>query len=238
MKKLLALIGLVVAITYIGSPEIAAQNKPKAKDLYTQYDEGSGTGGGSQGAKISVRLKRGNQPEKVVSVNETFYSGDWIKLVFDINFSGYAAILNVGTTGKETLLFPYLDANRQIVSHRISPNAGTQLPRGNDWIVFDENAGQEKVVVVFSKTPLFDEQATNSGGGGSSSGGGSNESSTGRIANESEADAILRELNSKNLIKRNSKDLYTQTENDGTYVVSPNGIGDEPVAFTFYLKHK
>ena len=228
MKNLLTFFTLTVAIGLFGTLEASAQ---RAKDLYTQYDETSITGGGAEGAKVSVRLKRGNQPERIVSVKETFYSGDKIKLVFDINFSGYVAILNIGTTGSKNLLFPYLDTNRRMVSHRITPNAGTQLPRGNAWINFDSNSGQEQVMVMFSKKSIFEEQAVgnNSVGGNSSSGG---------IASQSEREAILAELNSKNLITRKSKDLYTQTESDGTYVVAQNGLGDDPVVFSFYLKHK
>jgi hypothetical protein len=54
---------------------------------------------------------------------------------------------------------------------------------------------------------------------------------------EAESDQILAELNSKSLAKSKSKDLFTQTESDGTYSVTRNEISNEPVAFTFYLKH-
>ena len=230
MKKLLSLLSLAIAIGIFGAFEASAQkSKPGAKDMFTRYNDGNNSTAGYEGAKVSVLLKRGNQPEKIVSPNETFYSGDKIKLVFDINFSGYAAIVNTGPTGNETLLFPHLDRNSQVVSHRVSPNAGTQLPRGNDWIVFDDKTGSERVTVIFSKTPLLEienyQEAVTGG-------------SDGRIASESEADAVLAELNSKSLKRGKSKDLSTQVDSTGTYSVVQNGLGNEPVAFTFYLKHK
>jgi len=227
MKKIMGLVVLAVVTGFFGTFEAAAQTL-NAKDLYTQYNGNSSSTAGREGAKICVLLKRGNQPEKTVSTNETFYSGDKIKLVFDINFSGYAAILNIGPGGNKTLLFPHLDQNKRLVSHQVSPNAGTQLPRGNDWINFDSKTGTEQITVIFSKKPIIEldsyEEAVTNG-------------SDGRVASEAESDQILAELNSKSLSKSKSKDLFTQADTDGTYSVIQNGLGNEPVAFTFYLKH-
>lgn len=244
MKKLLTLTILALAMGFIGAIEISAQkvviNKSgktnsagntqtrRAKDLFTQYDESNPSGGGAAGAKVSVLLKRGNERERIVSTNETFYTGDKIKLVFDINFSGYAGIINIGPTGNESILFPYIEGNR-MVDHSIAPNAALQLPRGNAWINFGGSKGDEQVTVIFSKTPIAEmegyEEAVTPG-------------SDGRVASESEADAILAELNSKSLGRRKSKDLFTQTESDGTYAVSQGGLGNEPIAFSFVLKHR
>jgi hypothetical protein len=226
MKNLLTLAVFAIAIGLCGTLEVSAQRK--AKDLFTQYNDGNNSTVGAEGAKVSILLKRGNQPEKLVSPNETFYSGDKIKLVFDINFDGYAAIINVGPTGNESILFPYLDEGR-IVDHSVSPNAAVKLPRGNAWINFDSKTGDEQVTVIFSKNPIaamdsYQEAVTNG--------------SDGRVATEAESDAILAELNSKSLGGKKSKDLFTQNEGDGTYCVAQNGIGNEPVAFTFTLKHK
>jgi len=225
MKNLIALAVLGLVFGFAGILEVSAQTQ--AKDLYTQYNDGNNATVGYEGMKVSVLLKRGNQRERVVSTNETFYSGDKIKLIFDINFSGYAAIVNTGSSGKENLLFPYFDNSNRLISHQVSPNAGTQLPRGNDWIVFDNNAGNERITVIFSKKPIvelenYEETVTGN--------------SSGTQAEGNERDQILSELNSKSLGK--SKDLYTQTNNDGTYGVALNGLGNEPVAFTFSLKHK
>jgi hypothetical protein len=236
MKKLLALTTLAVMLGWLGTFEAAAQEQPNAKDMYTTQSGGNSSNARYQGAKITVRLKRGNQPERIVSTNETFYSSDKIKLIFDINFSGYAAIINVGPTGNETLLFPYLDGSNRIVSHRVTPNAGTQLPRGDNWIVFDGRTGSEQITVIFSKTPIPGLESYEGTVAATTTGSGGN--SNVRIAGETEADRILAELNSKNLLGSNSKDLTTQTGGDGTYSVAQNGLGREPVAFTFYLKHR
>lgn len=229
MKQTITLAILVIAFALFGAFETSAQqNKPRAKDLYTQYNDNNPATTGNEGAKVSILLKRGNQAEKLVSPNETFYSGDKIKLVLDINFSGYAAIINVGPTGNESILFPYIEGGRMI-DHSISPNAALKLPRGNAWINFDNTVGKEQITVIFSKNPIAEtdryEEAVTPG-------------SDGEVVSESEADAILAELNSKSLATRKSKDLYTQTDNDGTYIVSPTELGNEPVAFTFYLKHQ
>jgi hypothetical protein len=220
MKKFIVLwfVTLMLGIGGGWSATAQTKQKPRAKDLYVQYNDGDSTFPGNPGAKVSVLLKRGNQ-EKVVSTNETFQSGDRIKLIFDINFSGYVAIMNQGSTGKEQLLFPY-KSNGRLVDSRVTPNAGTKLPGGGDWIVFDNNPGNETVTVIFSNTP-FEEF---------------NNLSSGSITTGSEADQVLAELNSKSL--RRSKDLYVQSESDGTYCVTQNGSLNGPVQFTFTLRHQ
>jgi hypothetical protein len=225
MKKLLTLTVLAIAISIFGTMQVSAQKKPaKAKDLFTQYNDNNPSTVGAEGAKVAILLKRGNSEARLVSPNETFYSGDKIKLVLDINFSGYAVILNKGTSGKINPLFPYLE-NGELVDHSVSPNAAVQLPKGNAWINFDSNPGDEQVTVIFSKNPINEMDRYE-------------ESSTGTRVDSSRADQILAELNSKSLARRKSKDLFTQTESDGTYCVSQDGLGSEPVGFSFYLKHR
>lgn len=231
MKKFLALTSLAIVFGYFGVVEAAAQEL-NAKDMYTESN-GNGAAGGNtryQGAKVTVLLKRGNQRERNVSINETFYSGDKIKLVFDINFSGYAAIVNTGPSGNRTILFPYADRYNRMVSHRVTPNAGTQLPRGSDWIVFHGETGREQITVIFSKNPIpgLDAYEANN----------TTSSSDARIAEGPERDRILNILNSKSLLGGNSKDLVTQTDAEGTYGVVRNGLGSQPAMFTFYLKHQ
>jgi len=227
MRKLLIFVFLVTAVSFIGNLSASAQKveptpQPRAKDLYTQYNEDNQKTKGRPGIKISILLKRGNRAERFVAPNETFYSGDKIKLVLDINFNGYAAILNEGTTGKMNLLFPFMDGS-ELVSHRVSPNTGTKLPRGNAWITFDRNPGNEKVTVVFSKDSIVELQSYKS-------------LSLGGAVSADEADQILVELNSQGI--RRSKDLFVQNEMDASYFVCQRNDFNGQLAFTFALIHK
>jgi hypothetical protein len=239
MKNLLGLALLAVVFGWGGTFEAWAQkvvvkkpqtnqSKLRAKDLYINNEDNNPATIGAEGMKVTVLLKRGNEKERFVSVNETFYSGDKIKLIFDLNFNGYAAIINVGPTGNESILFPYLE-NGRLIDHSFSAYAALQLPRGNAWIQFDKTTGTEQVGVIFSKTPIPElndyQEAVTPG-------------SDGRLANESEADQVLADLNSKSLTRGRSKDLTVQTEGNETYGVTPNGLGNQPVGFSFNLKHQ
>jgi len=234
MKKFSALIFLTVFLGAVGVLNVAAQKTqttPQAKDLFTQYNEENRTTPGRPGAKVSILLKRGSQPERLVSPNSVFYSGDKIKLILDINFNGYAAILNEGSTGKPNLLFPYLDGS-EMVSHRVSPNVGTKLPRGTAWIVFDQNSGTEKITVIFSKSPVVEMESYENLSAPDTSA-----NSSYRVSSSpSDIDRFLAELNSKS--KRLSKDLSVQNESDAAYYVNLRNDPNGQTIFTFSLIHK
>lgn len=80
-----------------------------------------------------------------------FHSGDEIRLHVRSNVDGYAYILlKAGTTGKHAVLFPDDQTGR---FNRISAQRDIALPT-KSWLRFDNNAGQEKVSIIFSKRPL------------------------------------------------------------------------------------
>lgn len=228
IASFIALTAFVLAGTYGAAAQLPSDSptaRKRAKDLYTQYGDGDSSTVGAEGAKVAVLLKRGNRPVRIASVNETFYSGDRIKFVFDVNFEGWAAILNTGPTGRRTLLFPYWE-NGRLADHTVSPNAALQLPRGGAWIRFDARTGDEQVTVVFAKNRIaelgrYEQRFTD-----------------GRLVSDAEADDLLAEFNRKTLGAQRVKDIFTETEDDGTYYIAPNGIGRAPVVFTFTLRHR
>jgi hypothetical protein len=64
-----------------------------------------------------------------------------------------------------------------------------------------------------------------------------NSISNGSIIDKDREDKFLAILNDKRLKNRQTKDLYTEVGNDGTYCVSQEDLGSEPVSFSFYLNH-
>lgn len=231
------------------------KNKQKARprDLFIQKEEDASKG--KSGAKVRILLKRGSEQQRFVSPNENFYSGDKIKLAFDINFAGHIALLNVGSSGKITMLYPYPGA-----SSAVEPMAKEQLipANQNDWITFDNRAGSEQITVVFSTNPINQvDQVIQMSGQNASNGGNSNtgnatangnanttvnvngNNSTIYVATTAQAQAILEELNSRSLKRSKTRDLYVETvNNEATYAVAETSLISEPTAFVITLKHQ
>lgn len=228
---------LVLAIVALSGVSVLAQ-KGKARDLFIEKEQNPSQG--QSGAKVRILLKRGTEAERYVAPTETFFSGDKIKLAFDINFSGYLALLNVGSSGKVGLLFPYVGADS-----KIEKNEKEQLipSRPNDWIKFDNQAGTEQITIIFSTNPIPQVQQvmTLTGQPATVSGNvtvNANSGSTISIAGNIEAQTILQELNSRSLSRSTSRDLTIETVSNATYcVVSPTMIS-EPTAFVISLKHR
>lgn len=149
-----ALVAVIAFLSVAANAQIADQNKPdkkqqksRARDLYIEHQNNSAQG--LPGAKVRVLLNRDGR-ERYVTPNETFYSGDRIRLVFNTNFAGHVALLNLGSSGKINLLYPYKGASSAIAANGKNE---VQIP-SRDWIRFDERAGEEKISIIFSKNPL------------------------------------------------------------------------------------
>ncbi len=149
---------ILILIVILGTLTIAqAQN---ARDLYLGYgndviaptNDSANRKRGKPGTKVTIELYRDGKL-KFVKPTSKFRSGDKIRLRFATNFDGYIRILNVGSSGRVSLLFPYKDAN-----DRITPSTDFQIPNNNDWIVFDDTPGTEMLTVILSAKPFADDK--------------------------------------------------------------------------------
>lgn len=83
-----------------------------------------------------------------VDSNSVFRAGDRIRLSLESNTSAYLYILNQGTTGTWKYIFPHPLINggnnlvEKGVEYTIPPTS---------WLKFDENPGEEKIIIVLSK---------------------------------------------------------------------------------------
>lgn len=156
MKK----ISLILTIIFAGLTAAQAQT---ARQLYLGYETNdqmvsaptNNTANrvkvpkkGKPGTKVVIERMR-NGKLAFVSPNTRFRSGDKIRLRFATNFDGYVKIINVGSSGKVNLLFPYSGAD-----DRIRPTSDFQVPQNGDWIVFDDTPGIEMLTVLMSKEPM------------------------------------------------------------------------------------
>jgi hypothetical protein len=104
------------------------------------------------GLRYSI-LKRTGPGDVEVDPDTNFRSGDRIRLRIAVNTDGYLYIVNRGTSGNWKLLFP----STQIADggNHVQPNRQYEIPPGSVF-TFDEQAGEEKLFLVFAHKPVSD----------------------------------------------------------------------------------
>jgi len=104
-----------------------------------------------------------------VTDERTFQSGERIRLHFRGNADGRIVIVQLGTSGVSSVLFP--DAAKGLAHNRIRANRDHVLPSAEHWFRFDAKAGTERLLVLFARNqdeldrafptqPLMDAAAT------------------------------------------------------------------------------
>lgn len=84
-----------------------------------------------------------------VTDERTFRSGERIRLHFRGNADGRIVIVQLGTSGVSSVLFP--DAGKGLAQNRIRANGDHVLPSDEHWFRFDEKAGTERLLVLFAR---------------------------------------------------------------------------------------
>lgn len=84
----------------------------------------------------------------IVSPDTTFYSGERVKVSIQAAQSGFVYILQQGTSGKVSLLYP--DPLISGGSNQIAKGLKVTIPSGNGWFRFNDDPGSETVYVLFS----------------------------------------------------------------------------------------
>jgi Domain of unknown function (DUF4384) len=121
-------------VTQIGTAPARVAAKPKVLGIQTTIYQLFGDGG-----------------TKAVSPNNVFRGGDRIRLGFNVNRPGYLYLINIGTSGKVTTLFP-TTANDNNFVH---PGLVYQVPQQTGKSIrFDNVPGQETLLVVLSESKL------------------------------------------------------------------------------------
>lgn len=112
----------------------------------------SATSQGTDKLSISYWIELMRDGKRFRCNNKTgFRSGDEIRLHVRANVDGYAYILlKAGSSGKHAVLFPDEQTGRY---NRIAALRDMALPT-KSWLRFDNNPGQERVSIVFSRKPI------------------------------------------------------------------------------------
>ncbi len=152
-----------------------------------------------------------------VTENRIFKSGERIRLHFRTNGDGNIALIQLGSSGTSSVLFP--DPAKGLGDSRITAGEDRILPTDSAWFRFDDTQGTEKVLVLFAKSP--------------------EELDTFSIRPTMDATATMAVLRTADGI-RGSKDLILETETEkvseiGTYGVN---LAGKPVVMEIQLRHQ
>lgn len=210
MKRLI--LTIIFGLMLYGSASAvqeAVQNADQTRDLYLAHANNRTKG--RPGSKVRVELLR-DGVRKFVPVNSTFQAGDKVKLYFAVNFNAYVTAVNVGSSGKLALLFPY-----EGVTGRASATQDYVIPHRADlWFEFDHQSGTEDITIILSSKPLTGNQA-----GGKS-----------RTSDEE----LLKKIGES--VLKDSRDLkLVQVSSGEAYTVCDEPEVRRPVRFSVKLHH-
>jgi serine/threonine protein kinase len=119
-----------------------------AKQMYASSTPGDTV---NPGLKYRIIQSRGSNGDVDADPAETFHSGDRVRFAFASNVDGYLYVVQRGSSGQWTVLFPDPEANGG--RNAIRKGEDYFVPN-NGWFAFDETPGTEEVFVVLSTQPL------------------------------------------------------------------------------------
>ncbi len=211
-----------------GQADAASRDEQSAKDMYVAYSapHQKTTKRGRPGAKVRIELERGGN-RSFVPADTNFRAGDKVKFHFAVNFPAYVSIINLGSSGRLNLLFPY--TNREEV---VAVTRDYVVPRDPElWFEFDNKPGVEHLTFVFSAARIM--PSNGSGGGHTVT------TSSGSVTVNPEGDSqlALADLNSRALA--NGKDLnLVQASAEEGYVLANEQALRQPIGVQVSLRHK
>jgi Domain of unknown function (DUF4384) len=158
--------------------------------------------------------KRGAQ----VTDERRFRSGERIRLHFRSNSDGQIVLVQIGSSGTSSILFP--DSVKGLPDNRIRANKDQVLPSQEHWFRFDHNPGTERLLVLFAKNQADLERTF----------------PIQPVMTTAETLALLRAVDQSH----GSKDIYIETESHdpaelGKYVVN---VAGRPIALHIALMHR
>jgi len=95
-----------------------------------------------------------------VAPDRVFQKGDRVRILLETNADGYLYIFNRTNDGPAVMIYP--DAELDEGGNYLQAHVPFEIPAADAaderlrWFAFDENAGAEKVIFVFTREPLKD----------------------------------------------------------------------------------
>lgn len=140
----------------VPAAEVPAPKNAGAKTLFYGDPKLVATGGVPNPAPTGLRYRMtqassGGTETDVDPAAAVFKSGDRVRLSFESNVDGYLYVVQEGSSGRWTVLFPNPDSNGG--RNTIRRGAEYVVPP-DGWFEFDTTVGTELLFVVLSKEPL------------------------------------------------------------------------------------
>jgi serine/threonine protein kinase len=98
------------------------------------------------------RVARTGTETDIDPATTTFRSGDRVRLSFESNVDGYLYLVQQGSSGRWSVLFPNPEINGG--RNRVRKSAEYQVPDEDGFFEFDANPGVENLFVYFSQEPM------------------------------------------------------------------------------------
>lgn len=183
--------------------------KPTSRKKPTNSTKTTVSSIGAPGMKIWLERQTNCDGQfSLVAPTAIFQSDDCLRMRFRLNFNGFLTIINLGTTGKNKIIFPLEDQ-----SNRVFPKTDNYLPDNQGW-EFDENPGNEQFVFIVSRTEINQEVVQNY------------VNNRGLVTNNSSDFEVY------------DRDVKPRTEKDSVYVLSDDTRLEKSLIFRMTIKHQ
>lgn len=106
------------------------------------------------GLRCSVMLRHSDDEYAEVTPGTVFHNGDHIRLSFLANEPGYFYVIQQGSSGAWSPIFPPPDAGPD--ANKVLAGQPQLVPSGTRAFAFDQHPGDEKLYVILSRTPIAD----------------------------------------------------------------------------------
>lgn len=106
------------------------------------------------GLRCSLLLRGADGSYLEASPGSVFHSGDHIRLSLLANEPGYLYVIEQGSTGSWSPIFP--GPRSAPGANQIGAGQPQMVPGGTQAFAFDQNPGDEKLFVIFSRAPIAD----------------------------------------------------------------------------------
>ncbi|HMD33959.1 MAG TPA: serine/threonine-protein kinase [Vicinamibacterales bacterium] len=209
------------AVPAAGASIASTSTGASARELFTATSESDAHAANTGLRYRLVRLDEGRESD-VDPATAVFHSGDRVRFTFDANIDGYLYVVQQGSSGRWTVLFPNADINGG--RNAIRRGEEYQIPDGN-WFRFDKTPGIEQVFVFLSREPMaqlpgFDRPVTRT------------ETVTASVVED-----LQHRIASRDLVLEQAAGASGDSRSHATYVVNRTEVG-RAVAASITLTHE
>lgn len=110
------------------------------------------------GLGITLFMRDANGSAVRTDPNRVFHAGDRVRVLLETNTDGYLYIFNTTNDGPPVMIYP--DADLDEGGNYLQSHVPFEIPSSLAteerfrWLAFDQNAGDEKLIFVFTKDPI------------------------------------------------------------------------------------